>query len=612
MAQADKQGQADRLNALRQDLAARGLYGFIIPRADEHQGEYVPPHAERLAWLTGFSGSAGMAIVTQDRAALFVDGRYTLQATVEVDADLYEHRHLTETPPAEWLAQAMTAAQVSAQEHGQKAPLVIGFDPWLHTPDGIGRLRDACCKVGVTVSALTDGNPIDRLWQDRPAAPASPVMRHPIDFAGESTEAKRQRVALVLRDEGVDAAVLTAPESIAWVLNIRGQDVPFTPLLLSFALIRADGSMTLFLDPAKAVDGLEKHLGGAVQLATPTDFASALDQLHGLSVRLDQGTCAVWIAERLVTAGATVKMGSDPCALLRACKNPVELSGMRAAHLRDGVALCRFLAWLDETAKGNGITEMDAAEMLERYRQEGDYFRDLSFPTIAGSGPHGAIVHYRVDADSDRALGDGELFLVDSGAQYLDGTTDVTRTVAIGKPTDEMRRRYTQVLKGHVALSMARFPQGTTGSQLDVLARQYLWMDGVDYDHGTGHGVGAYLSVHEGPQRISKAPSVIALKPGMVLSNEPGYYKAGAFGIRIENLVVVTAMEPPPSGAERPLLFFETLTLAPYDRRLIDLALLRPDERDWINAYHRRVHQLISPALAGRDGLWLDWACASI
>jgi len=607
MAQANTVEQAQRLAAVRQDLAARGLYGFVVPRADEHQGEYVPPHAERLAWLTGFTGSAGLAIVTADRAAVFVDGRYTLQVTVEVDGDLYEHRHLSDTPPAEWLAQAASAAR---QPDG--GPVRIGFDPWLHTPDGIARLRDACAKVGAEVVAIDGENPIDRAWQDRPAAPSSPVMRHPLEFAGESAEAKRQRIALSLRDDGLEAAVLTAPESLAWLLNLRGSDVPFTPLVLGFAILRADASLTLFLDPAKEVDGLRDYLGQAVTVLPPAALAGALAELSGKRVRLDQASCAVWIAERLTAAGATVALGADPCALPRACKNATELSGIKAAHQRDGVALCRFLAWLDAEAGSGTITELVAADHLEALRREGAYFRDLSFPSIVGSGPHGAIVHYRADADSDRRLGQGELFLVDSGAQYLDGTTDVTRTLAIGTPTAEMIRRYTQVLKGHVALSQARFPQGTTGSQLDVLARQYLWADGVDYDHGTGHGVGAYLSVHEGPQRISKVPSTIALKAGMVLSNEPGYYKPGAFGIRIENLIAVTAMEPPPSGAERPMMFFETLTLAPYDRRLIDPSLLRADERDWINAYHRRVHQQIVPALAGRDALWLDWACAPL
>ncbi len=601
MVQADHGQQAERLNALRAEMKKRGLAAFVVPHADQHQGEYLPAYAERLAWLTGFSGSAGAAVITADAAALFVDGRYTLQATVETSCELYDHCHVTDMPPGKWLAAAL-------KSEGHSDGAVIGFDPWLHTDEGLKALRKACEPAGVMVQAIEGQNPIDLLWTDQPAPPAVPVMRQPVEFAGETVEAKRRRIAILLRDDKVDAAVLSAPESVAWLLNLRGGDVPFTPLALAFAIIHANASVELFIDPAKTVSGLGEYLGESVRIAAPNDLEHALTALSGKVVLVDQASCAVWISQRLREAGAAVKAAQDPCALPRACKNSTELAGMRESHIRDGVALCRFLAWVDGkmAAEVPILDEIAAADHLESLRREGAYFRDLSFPTISGSGPHGAVVHYRVSDKTNRVLQRGELFLVDSGGQYLDGTTDVTRTIALGAPSDEMRRRYTQVLKGHIASSRARFPQGTCGHQLDALARQFLWADGVDYDHGTGHGVGSYLSVHEGPQRISKVPTAVALKPGMVLSNEPGYYKAGAFGIRIENLVVVTAMEPPPEGAEKPLLFFETLTLAPYDRRLIDVTMLAADELSWIDAYHRRVRDLVGQRLSGTDAVWMD------
>lgn len=610
MAQADQAQQAERLSGLREQMAQQTLAAFIVPHADEHQGEYLPPHAERLAWLTGFTGSAGLAIVTRSHAALFVDGRYTLQAAVETDSDLYDHCHLTQNPPAKWLATTLKDEAGDAEPKGW----VVGFDPWLHTDDGLDKLRAECEPLGIELCAVDGGNPIDHLWEDRPPAPSVPVMRQPVEFSGESADAKRMRVATALRENGLDAAVLTAPESICWLLNLRGGDVPYTPLVLTFAILYADGTVSLFLDPAKKVNGLNEHLGDQVSVLTPEDMAEALAGLADKRVRIDKATCAAWISGRLRVVGAEVDAGVDPCALPKACKNPTELSGMRQAHVRDGVAVCRFLAWLDGEMTGETplVDELTASDQLETFRREGAYFRDLSFPTIVGSGPNGAVVHYRADESSNRPLGLGELFLVDSGAQYLDGTTDLTRTIALGTPSAEMCRRYTQVLKGHIALSRIRFPQGTTGSQLDVLARQFLWMDGVDFDHGTGHGVGSYLSVHEGPQRISKTPSTVALKPGMVISNEPGYYKAGAFGIRIENLITVTALEPLPQGSERPLLFFETLTLAPYDRRLIDRTLLSSEETAWINAYHRRVVDQVSPFLGPDDAAWLGQACAPL
>lgn len=594
----DVVGQERRLDALRAELRRRKLDAFIIPRADEHQGEYVPPSAERLSWLTGFTGSAGAAVVTLERAALFVDGRYTLQAEQETSSRLYEMCHLVDAPPHVWLRGVLRP--------GDR----LGYDAWLHTPDGTGRLKGVCDDVGADLVAV-DGNPVDAVWRDRPRPPQAVVSPHPLDYAGESAADKRVRVGRLLAEAGQDACVLSAPESLAWLLNIRGGDVPFTPLPLGFAILAADGAVDLFMDPAKLEPQAREHLGPQVWARPPEDFGAALDGLKGKVVRLDHAGAPMWVLERLRAAGAVVKRGEDPCSLPRACKNGVELAGMRAAHRRDGVALARFLAWLDDAAPQGGLTEMAVADRLEAFRAEGALFRGLSFPTIAGSGPNGAIVHYRVSADSDRALRPGELFLVDSGAQYLDGTTDVTRTVAIGTPTAEMRRHVTRVLQGHIALSRVVFPVGTTGSQLDVLARQPLWADGLDYDHGTGHGVGSFLSVHEGPQRISKVGNNIALKPGMVLSNEPGYYRTGAYGIRLENLVAVRAIERP-EGGERDLLGFETLTLAPFDRRLIDAALLRPDEKAWLDAYHALVRDIIAPQVDAGTAGWLEVATAPI
>lgn len=592
----ERQEQARRLTALRAELARRGLAGVLVPRADEHQGEYVPPHAERLSWLTGFTGSAGLAVVLAERAALFADGRYTIQARQETDPDLYEHRHLVDEPASKWLAEAV------------RAGAVIGFDPWLHTPDGIGRLREALEAAGASLLP-TEGNPVDAVWADQPAPPVAPVVPHPSRFSGRTPADKRAEVAESLRADRLDAAVLTAPESVAWLLDLRGGDVPFTPLPLGYAILYADGGVDLFMDPVKLTGEARAHLGD-VRMAAPDALLAALDRLAGKAVRLDRGSAAWAIAERLKAAGAVVKFGDDPCALPRACKNAVELDGMRAAHARDGVALVRFLAWLD--GQGAGLSEIQAADRLEAFRAEGEHFMGLSFPTIAGAGEHGAIVHYRVTPETDRLLADGELFLLDSGAQYLDGTTDVTRTIAIGTPSQEMRRRYTQVLKGHLALARVVFPDGTTGSQLDVLARQFLWADGVDFDHGTGHGVGSYLSVHEGPQRVSKVGNTVALKPGMVLSNEPGYYKTGAFGIRIETLQAVVRVAAPPAGAEKTLLGFETLTLAPLDRRLIAVDLLTAQERAEVDAYHARVRAVIGPRLQTADRVWLEAATAPL
>ncbi len=585
-----------RLAALRAALAQAELHGFLVPRADEHQGEYVPKSAERLAFLTGFTGSAGLAIVLAERAAVFVDGRYTLQVEAEVDRGLYEICHLTKTPPWDWLAEAA--------KPGQR----IAYDPWLHPPDGLARIKAAVAKAGATLVPVP--NAVDAIWSDRPAPPAAPVHPHGAEFAGQPSAEKRAALAQKLAADGIAAAVITLPDSIAWLLNVRGGDVSHSPLPLSFAILRRDGSVDWFLDPRKVTPELGPHLGGEVRLRAPGDFADALASFKGEKVQADPATAASWIFDRLEEAGATVVRDADPCLLPKACKNDVELQGIRAAHRRDGAALTKFLGWVAQEAPKGGVREIAASEKLEAFRRQTNLLRDLSFSTISGSGPNGAIVHYRASEKSDRELKPGELYLVDSGGQYPDGTTDVTRTVAIGTPTLEMKKHFTLVLKGHIALATARFPAGTSGSQLDSLARLALWREGLDYDHGTGHGVGQYLCVHEGPQRISKLPSTVALKPGMVVSNEPGYYRTGAYGIRIENLVAVEKIGESEGGGE--LLGFETLTLAPIDRALVDMALLTREEIAWLDAYHARVRDEIGPQLDGPERTWLEAAAAPL
>jgi Xaa-Pro aminopeptidase len=590
--------RAERLARLRRELMTRALDGFVVPRSDEHQGEYVPPRGQRLAWLTGFTGSAGLAVVLRDRAALFVDGRYTLQAAQQVDGDLFEIHHLIDEPPARWIGAALSAGAV------------LGYDPWLHTPHEIERFRAAAEKAGASLRAVTD-NPLDRVWPGQPAAPLAPVVPHAEEFAGESAQSKRARLARALAEEGIAAAVLTMPESIAWLLNIRGGDVPHTPLPLSFAILRGDASVTLFIDRRKLAPGLDRHLGNGVTIATPDELGPALDLLAGEGgrVQADPASAAAWVFDRLDVAGAKIHRAADPCVLPKACKNRVEVDGTRAAHRRDGAALTRFLAWLMQEAPKGGLSEIGASDRLEAFRREGEYFRDLSFATISGAGSNGAIVHYRAMPETEKQLEPGTLYLLDSGAQYLDGTTDVTRTVAIGEPSAEMRDRFTRVLKGHIALALARFPKGTTGTQLDGFARRGLWQAGLDYDHGTGHGVGSYLGVHEGPQRISKAPSTQPLLPGMIVSNEPGYYKTGAYGIRIENLVLV---QPSNGAAEREMLGFETLTLAPIDRSLIEPSLLGDDEIAWLDAYHAHVRETLTPLVDPATAHWLAEATQPI
>lgn len=591
---------AARLAALRKVLSDQGFDGFVVPLNDEYNGEYVPRRARRLAWLTGFTGSAGVALVLRDRAAVFSDGRYTLQLAQEVDPALYSLHHVTEEPPTTWLSQNL--------EPGQR----FACDPWLHTVDGMARLAEACAKAGATL-ATVDRNPIDAIWPDQPPAPLSPAVPLPVSLTGEAPAQKRRRIAADVAKDGAEAAVLTLPESIAWLLDIRGGDVPHTPLPLGFAVLKADASLDLYIDPRKLTADARAHLGNEVAVHPLADFGAGLAALGRAraKVRIDQTAAAAWIVNRLKDEGAELRLAADPCLLPKACKNAVELDGIRAAHLRDGVAVTRFLAWLSAEAPRGGVDELSAADRLLAFRLQGERIRDLSFPTISGAGPNGAIVHYRSTPASNRRLETGQLYLVDSGAQYLDGTTDITRTVAIGAPSPEMRERFTMVLKGHIALATALFPIGTTGSQLDVLARAALWRMGLDYDHGTGHGVGHYLSVHEGPQRISKVPNSIRLEPGMIISNEPGYYKTGAYGIRIENLVAVRPAREI-AGGERPMLSFETLTRAPIDRFLVEPSLLTTEELAWLDAYHAQVRADLRPRLDPETAIWLDAATAPL
>jgi Xaa-Pro aminopeptidase len=582
-----------RLAAFREELARRQLTGFVIPRADQQQNEYVAPSEERLAWLTGFTGSAGLAIVLLKDAAVFVDGRYTLQAAKQVDTEAWTIASLIEPPPESWLTAHLAA--------GDR----IGFDPWLHTTAAAERLAAACTKAGAELIAV-DSNPVDSVWTDRPAPPLGPVTIHGKDLAGETETDKLSRIRAEMTKLGADALVLSDSHAVAWTFNIRGADVSHTPLPLSYALVPKDGRPTVFIDHRKLSNLSRDHLEHAADVREPDTLTATLTGLAatGASIALDSATAADALSRLIAAAGGKPVRGSDPVALLKAVKNDVEIRGTRTAHQRDAVALARFLAWIDREAPKGTLTEIDAVEALETFRRETGALKDVSFPTIAGTGPNGAIVHYRVTRKSNRRIMPGDLLLVDSGAQYEDGTTDVTRTVAIGTPTDEMRDRFTRVLRGHIAIARAVFPDGTTGAQLDTLARQFLWQAGVDFEHGTGHGVGSYLSVHEGPARISKLGTT-PLKRGMILSNEPGYYKTDAFGIRIENLELVTAIDIP--GAEKPMNGFETLTLAPIDRRLIDRRISKKEVM-WLNDYHARVRREVRPHLDEATKVWLDAA----
>ena len=577
---------------IRQAMAAQGLDGFLVPHEDEHQNEYLPAANDRLAWATGFTGSAGAAVILKDKAAVFVDGRYTIQVRDQVDAQVFEIRDLVDGGVPAYLE--------TATGRGQK----IGYDPRLHSPDALGHLKAAAARAGCELLAVND-NPLDQAWgQARPAQPQAPIVAHPLEVSGEESAAKRTRVGALVAQRGGEAAVLTAPASIAWLFNVRGGDVIRSPLPIGQAILNKDGTARLFLDPAKVTPDLPAWLGNQVTLETPADLPGALADLKGKRVVIDPAQSSAWYFETLTAAGAEVIRGEDPCALPRACKNDVEIAGTRNAHIRDGAALTRFLHWLATEGQINPPDEITAVRKLEAFRQATGVMKDLSFDTIAGAASNGALPHYRPTERLNTKTFDGTLLLVDSGGQYLDGTTDVTRTVAIGEPSAEMCERFTLVLKGYLALARIRFPVGTTGSQLDALARMALWQHGLDYDHGTGHGVGSYLGVHEGPQRIAKAPNTVALRPGMILSNEPGYYKEGAYGIRIENLQVVTPPAPIPGG-ERPMLGWETLTLAPIDRRLIVAAMLSPEERLQLDAYHAQVCKVIAPLVEADVRTWL-------
>jgi len=596
--QSDAATVAPRLAALRTELERRGLDGFLVPRADEHQGEYVPKRAERLAWLTSFTGSAGAAVVLKDKAAIFVDGRYTLQVREQTDTKLFDPRDLVGEGVAAWL------------EANLPKGARLGYDPWLHTPNALDPIRTAVERAGGTL-VPTDGNPIDAIWKDQPGPPLEKATPHAFNLAGEKAESKRTRIAEDVKRSGADAAVITWPDSICWLLNIRGGDVPHTPFALSFAILNADGSTDLFMDERKSSPELLQHLGNAVRLRDPKEFPPALDALKGKTVLADPSGASVAIFEGLEKAGAKVKRGTDPIQLPKACKNPVEIEGMRKAHIRDGAALSRFLCWIAREAPNGELTEIDAAEALEGYRRDTKYLTDLSFDSISGAAPHAAIPHYRVTRSSNRKINRNEIYLIDSGGQYPDGTTDVTRTMIVGEPTAEMKHRFTRVLKGHIALATMRFPEGTTGAALDAFARKPLWDAGLDYDHGTGHGVGSYLSVHEGPQNISKRPIQQALRPGMICSNEPGYYKAGEYGIRIENLIVVSEPKPVRDG-DRKMMEFETITLAPIDLDLVEVKLLTDEERVWLNQYHARVREALSPLVDAETRSWLEHATRMI
>ena len=575
-----------RLASLRAELERRGVTGFLVPRADAHQGEYVAPRDDRLAWLTGFTGSAGFAIVLPDIAGVFVDGRYRLQVRAQCDVEAFTPVDWPETPAGEWL-----------REHAPEGA-VIGFDPWLHTPDEVARIETALAGTGISLRALDD-NPIDAIWPDQPAPPAGRVRAHPEALAGQSAADKRARIAAALRGAGQTAVALTLPDSISWLLNLRGADIPRNPVVQAFAVLHADARLDLFIDPAKLGD---LTLDG-VTLHPPEGFAPALRGLNG-AVRHDPATAPVAVARALAQGVA----GADPCLLPKARKNAAELAGMRAAHLRDGAAMAEFLRWFDTVAL-HRPSEIELAMKLEECRHATGALLDLSFETISGAGPNGAIVHYRVTEETNRRLEPGELYLVDSGGQYADGTTDITRTLPAGDAPAEARAAFTRVLQGMIAISRARFPKGVAGAHLDALARYPLWLTGADSDPGTGHGVGAALSVHEGPVRISRL-STLPLEVGMILSNEPSYYRAGAFGIRIENLLAIRPA--PDTGEGRAMLEFETLTLAPIDTRLIDRPLMTAAEVDWLNAYHARVAAELSPLVTPETRDWLARACAPI
>ncbi|MGH1418570.1 MAG: aminopeptidase P family protein [Hyphomicrobiaceae bacterium] len=581
----------ERVARLRTLLTGAKVEAFLIPRADEHQGEYVPPSAERLHWLTGFSGSAGTAIVAARKAAVLVDGRYTVQVRSEVNTKIFDLPAFAPHALATWIKENLSP--------GDK----VGFDPWLHTVREIETLTRALADGDIRLKPVTR-NLVDKSWgRDRPKPPLAPISLQPMKFAGQSTAKKLERLQGVLKSSGQSAIILTLPDSIAWLFNIRGADIGHNPVPLSFAIVPASGKARFFVAPEKLSDEVKTHLKSVARVFPPDALQTQVKELKKARkpVRLDPATAAWWFLRTLTDKNTSRQ--PDPCLAMKAIKNTAEIKGARTAHIRDGIAMVEFLHWVDANAVRGTVDEISAVEKLEACRRATGALRDISFDTISGSGPNGAIVHYRVSTTTNRKLRRGDLYLVDSGGQYQDGTTDITRTVAIGKPTDEMRDRFTRVLKGHIAIATARFPVGTRGVDLDPFARRALWDVGLDYGHGTGHGIGSYLSVHEGPQSISRT-GVVALEAGMLCSNEPGYYKEGAYGIRIENVVLVTPANKPEDG-DKPMLEFETLTLAPIDRKLIDKKLLTTEEREWINTYHAFVAKTLAPSLNVETSKWL-------
>ncbi|GEO12813.1 aminopeptidase P family protein [Microvirga aerophila] len=583
-----------RIAKLRDELARRGYDGFIVPRADEHQGEYVPKCAERLAWLTGFTGSAGTAVIFRNEAALVVDGRYTVQAAEQVDTSVISPVQMAETSAEDWISTHLPSGGV------------LAYDPWLHTADSVKRLEQAVSRAGGALTPV-DINLVDVIWIDRPLPPQAPVRPHPLDYAGESAVSKLERIRKKMADAKVDALVVSDPHNFAWAFNLRGGDVGHTPLPLGYAIIPREGRAKLFFDPAKITNEAGAAVGDLAEFVPINGFQGALDDLgqRGGKVRVDSATGAVALIRRVEAAGGAVDVGADPISLMKAVKNEAEIAGSRTAHRRDGVAVARFLAWLDREAPKGALTEIDAVEALEAFRIETGALKNISFPSISGAGPNAALPHYRVTSSSNRPIKRNQIFLIDSGAQYEDGTTDITRTVVVGEPSAEMKDRFTRVLKGHIAIAQVVFPKGTTGAQIDSFARKPLWEAGLDFDHGTGHGIGSYLSVHEGPQRIAKTGTT-PLEIGMMLSNEPGFYKPGAYGIRIENLVLVEPRQI--LGGDREMFGFETLTFSPIDLRLVDTSIMTQDEIAWLNAYHAQVRDKLASKLDAETKAWLEEA----
>lgn len=587
------------LHLLRTKLKKAKLEGYIVPRQDEFQGEYVAAYAERLKWLTGFAGSWGLALVTIKKAAIFVDGRYTIQVREQVDVKQFTPHHLVDEPPTKWI------------ENNLKKNDRLGFDPWLTTAADAKRFATACAKVGAKLVPVSK-NLIDQIWENQPTRPQNPLSVHPQQFAGRSVGDKLKDMAAELAHANAQAAVLAEPSSVSWVLNLRGGDVPYTPVVLAYAIIHAKAKAEIFVEAKRLPEDVRAHLKSTAIVRKPDELAASLKKLgaNKSTVLIDAGSAPEKIRSVLAASGAVIKEGLDPCTMPKARKNQSEQEGARAAQRRDGVALSRFLHWLSVEAPIGYLSEQTAAEKLANFRRDTGVLMDLSFSTISAAGPNAAIPHYHVDPENCRNINNNEIYLIDSGGQYQDGTTDVTRTVVIGQPTDEMRDRFTRVLKGMIGISTIAFPKGTTGANIDVLARASLWKAGLDFDHGTGHGVGSYLSVHEGPARISKN-NYITLQAGMILSNEPGYYKPGEFGIRIENLLLVKEAAEI-NGGERPMLSFETLTFAPIDRNLIDIKLLTREELQWLDSYHAQVLQNVGSFMVGEALVWMKKACAGL